>query len=234
VPLDLTSERVVHFPGQFETDLDVHLLLPHEKRIEKDYWSWEVRMKLWYAFHDFGESQHGIHVIKEGPAGDFLALLYPRAKGQAPAETQIFADGAGLRIDHMEGTDHLLLAPGGAEMETGNARLRGEVAMVRSYEDGRLRLAVLKGENALASAKDWGLESSGATAVEIRNREIRGESSGEKHVVELKLPDGYGPARIAIDGEPADLERKGRTLTISLPDGRHEFHINPASDSVTR
>lgn len=228
IPLDLTSERIVHFPGRFDTDLDVHLLLPQDKKIEKDYWSWEVSMKLWYAFHEFGESQHGIHVIKKGPEGDFLALLYPRAKGQGRAETQILADGTGLRVDHIEGTDHLLLASGGGEVDTGDARLRGEVAMVRSYEDGRLRLAVLKGEDALAAAKDWSLESSGPTAVEIRGKDIRGESSGGKHVAELTLPPDHGPTRVTLDGEPAETDRQGRILTLRLPAGHHQFHITPA------
>jgi hypothetical protein len=133
-----------------------------------------------------------------------------------------------MQVNHMEGTDHLLLAPGGGEMDAGDARLRGEVAMVRTYEDGRLRMAVLKGEHALAATRDWSIESSGPAAVEIRGKETLGESSGRKHLIEVKLPPHYGPAHVSIDGDAVESERKANALTIPLPAGQHRFRISPA------
>ncbi len=232
----------VHFPGQMGVDLDVHLLSPEGAPIEQDQWSWKGRMSYW---GDFGEEMFGMRVEKTGSTHDFLALLYPRAAGQGPAQVSLVTgevarsvEGggrewmplaqAGLRVEHMEGTDLLLLSPGKeARAADGDLSLLGEVAYARRYADGRLRMAALKGNPALAGADGWAVGGNAPASLEVTGRTARGETEGPARAVTVSIPETYGPAVVAIDGKPVAAQQAAKTLSFTVPAGYHTFIIQP-------
>ncbi len=211
---------VVHFPGQNLVDLDVHVLSPTNPQIEKDHWSFEQYIYVWGPFK---EEQWAMRVPKSGSAEDYFCVLYPRAAGQGAAQVQILAGGAGAQVEHVEGTDVVLLSPGKpAEVATADFSLSGEIAIARRYAEGRVRLAVVKA--AQATLGGWGLNAPGPVAVEIAGRSLQGESNGaEAQTVVLTLPEDYGEALVTVDGKEVAATREGRALTLNLPAGKHEF-----------
>ena len=215
--------RVVHFPGQFGVDLDVHLVSPAGAPIEQDRWSWEARMAYWGKF---SEEMFGVRVAKTGSAEDFLALLYPRAAGQGPAQVTAVDTGRGVVVTHMEGRDVVLLSPGkAATVSVGDTRLQGEIALVRRYTGGTLRLAVVAGAGASATCGPWSVRSDGPVAVRITGMAVEGETSGDAHAVHVGLPSTYRAAAVTLGGKPIEARREKNLLTIELPVGSHTFTI---------
>ncbi len=219
------SEKMVHFPGQFGVDLDVHVLSPARLEVETDYY--EMNKNWLYVWASFDFEQHGMHLRKMGSAEDFFTVLYPRAAGQGPAEVTSLAQGAAVRVGHMEGVDVVLLSPGKpTEVNEGEVRLAGEMAFARRYNDGSLRLALVKAGQ--AAWGDWELRGSGPVAVEIRGREVTGESSGEAaQIVVLSLPPAYGEAVVTLDGKSPAVSQQGREVTLTLPPGSRGFTVRP-------
>lgn len=213
---------IVHFTGQQGVDLDVHVLSPQNPRIDKDNWSFKEQIYVWGWFE---ENQWAMRIAENGNPVDFLCLLYPRAAGQGPAQAVSLADGAGLEVTHLEGTDVILLSPGKpAEVTAGDFLLSGELVLGRKYNNGKLRLATIK--QGVAAAGDWALNAAGPVAVEINGAEVRGESSGEAaQTVLLALPENYGEAVVTVDGKPVTAVRQGRELKLDLPAGAHVFTV---------
>jgi hypothetical protein len=219
------SGNLVHFPGQFDVDLDVHMLSPAMPKIEKDHWNWKQEIYVWSAF---SEEQYGTHVAQQSAGEDFFSLLYPRAQGQAAAQVIRSNDGSGLRVGHMEGTDLVLLSPGKpAKLGDATMWVRGEISFARKATDGSLRLAVVKGPNneSTAAIGDWRLESSSPVSLLIRGNSVTGESAGDSHVARITLPPRFPAAVVSVDGTPVDASRQGRELTINFPAGNHTFSI---------
>jgi len=216
--------NVAHFPGQFGVDLDAHVLSPAKPQFVKDHWL----SKSWvHPWGHFSEEQYGVHVRKQGSKEDFLAVLYPRAAGQASAQVTPLADARGVSVKHMEGTDVVLLSPGKAATVTvGDVRLAGEIAFARRYTDGGIRLAVVKGAEATAAVGPWELRSNGPVAVAVKGKAVTGESSGEAHVVQIALPPTYGTAVVTLDGKPIAARRNKGLLALDVPAGPHRFAIN--------
>jgi hypothetical protein len=217
--------NLVHFPGQFGIDLDVHMLSPPAAKIEKDHWDWKQEIYVWSGF---SEEQYGIHVAKQSSGEDFFSLLYPRAQGQAAAQVIRSNDGSGLRVGHMEGTDLVLLSPGKpAKLGDATMWVRGEISFARKATDGSLRLAVVKGPNneSTAAIGDWRLESSSPVSLLIRGNSVTGESAGDSHVARITLPPRFSSAVLSVDGTPVDASRQGRELTVNFPAGNHTFSI---------
>ncbi len=140
------------------------------------------------------------------------------------------ADGAGARIEHMNGADLLLLSPGkAAEARADGARVEGEIAFVRRDKarrdpSGGARRRPRHGRGGRVGARE--LRADGARR-RRRRRAARatGESAGEAHAAVITLPGGYGEVVMRVDGTVAQVERDGRTLTLALPPGRHRFSI---------
>jgi hypothetical protein len=214
---------VVHFPGQFDVDLDVHFLAPAAPEFEKDHWDWKQQIFVW---KDFCEEQYGIRVMKQGSTEDFFTVLYPRAAGQGPAQVTALASNAAVQVAHMEGTDVVLLSPGkAASITNGDVRLAGEIAFARRYTNGDVRLAVVKGTNAVAALGPWELRSSGPVAMEVEGTAVSGESSGEAHTAQITLPPAYGAAVVTLDGKGMRATRDHDLLTIEIPAGHHIFTV---------
>jgi len=217
--------QTIHFPGQFGVDLDVYLLSPAAPDIQTDHWQWEQHIYVWGPFT---EEQYGVHVVKKGPDEDYFTVLYPRAEGQGEATVAILADGAGVRIDHMEGTDYVLFSPGRAgSMSSDGVELSGELALARRYNDGTIRLVLIKGAGCAAGLGEWKLSSDAQVAIEIRGKNVTGESNGQAHVATIMLPAGYGTCQVLRDRRPAQVKRLGRAIVMSLPEGYHSFTITP-------
>ena len=215
--------NLVHFPGQFDVDLDVHLLSPANPKITTDHWDWKQQIYVW---GDFSEEQYGIHVAKTGSTEDYLAVLYPRATGQAAAQTTTLAGGVAVKVAHMEGEDWVLLSPGkAATIEDGAVRLGGEIAFARQGAGGALKLAVVKGADALASAGGWQLQSGGAVALEIKGETVTGTSSAAAHDATITLPENYGAVTVTLDGKATTIKVNGRIVMLALPQGNHSFAI---------
>lgn len=214
---------VVHFPGQYGVDLDVHILAPAAPQIEKDHWDWKQYIGRWGTFT---EEQYGIRIMKHGSSAEFFTVLYPRAAGQGPAQMTPLANGRAVEVRHMEGTDLVLLSSGqDAAVASGGATLAGEIAFARRYANGDLRLAVVKGANTAATLDAWTLRSSGPVAIEIKGLTVSGESSGAAHAAQITLPPAFEKITVTLDDKPAQSKREGNRLTIALPDGNHTFMI---------
>ncbi len=214
--------NVVHFPGQLGVDLDAHLLSPANPQFAKDRWDWKQYIGTWGIF---AEEQYGVHVRKLGSAEDYVAVLYPRAAGQGPAQVTALANGRGAAVAHMEGTDVVLLSPGKpATVSAGTASLTGEVAFARTYRDGTLRLAALRGDCTVKLA-DWVLVSAGPTALEVKGKQVTGESSGDAHTVHITLPAAAGAATVTLDGKRLNAKRVKNLVSFNLPDGSHTFTL---------
>ena len=219
--------KLVHFPGQFGVDLDVHMLSPAAPKIEKDHWNWKQEIYVWAGF---SEEQYGMHVAKQSSAEDFFSVLYPRAQGQVAAQVVRSEDGSGLRIGHMEGTDLVLLSPGKpAKFGDPTMWVRGEISFARKASDGSLCLAVVKGSNNETGAGigDWRLESSSPVSLLIRGNSVSGESAGDSHTAHITLPSRYPAVVVSVDGTPARASQQGRALTLNFPAGNHTFRIQP-------
>jgi hypothetical protein len=215
--------NVVHFPGQFDVDLDVHLLSPAQPKITTDHWGWSEQIYVWGQFE---EEQYGIHVGKIGSHEDFLSVLNPRGTGQAAAEVTTLAGGAALKVHHSEGDDLVLLSPDAASTAADNGlQVSGKIALARRYTDGRLRLATMSGPGQAAAA-GFVLASDGGTAVDIKPGTIAGQSSGEAHNATLTLPATYGQVTVKIDGAAVKMNRDGDVITLSLPAGYHTFTLD--------
>lgn len=220
-----TNGNIAHFPGQFGVDLDVHMLAPAVPRWRTDHWRWSADVYNWGAF---SEEQYGVHVRKEGSAEDFFAVLHPRAQGQAGAEIVSMADAAAAQVEHSEGTDLVLLSPGKpVTVAAGEMSLKGEIAFARRYVGGGVRLAVLKGENATARRGDWGVISSGPCSIEIDGDVVTGESSGGAREVRILLPPNHPPVAVAGNEQVIATRRQGNELKLLLPEGAHQFTIQP-------
>jgi len=212
--------NVVHFPGRYGVDLDVHVLSPARPDVQIDQWAYKQHIYVWGPF---SSAQYGMHVPSADGKG-YLAVLYPRGKGQAAAKVSVEADGKMLRIQHSEGTDYVRLSPGGAVAATvEKVSLTGEVAMARVETGGGIRLAVVKGK-AGAAVGEWTLASDGPTAVTVRGKAVIGESSGQAHVATLTLPAKFGPATVTLDGKSVKAPA-GRTIRLELPEGSHRFTV---------
>ena len=219
------ADGVVHFPGQFGVDLDVHLLSPAGRDIQQDHWAWKQHIYVWGPFR---EAQHGVHVTKKGPKQDYLSVLYPRARGQASAEVTSLADDAAIKVVHVEGTDVVLLSPGkAAEVSTGDVYLKGETALARRYGNGTTRLAVLKGAACTAGVGEWRVTSDSPVGIEVKGKRVTGESDGPSHTATIRLPPGYGPCTLVVDGRAMALKREGRSIRVELPAGYHAFGLKP-------
>ncbi|MHB9025222.1 MAG: hypothetical protein ACYC7E_13805 [Armatimonadota bacterium] len=216
--------NVVHFPGQTGVDMDAHLLLPAGVQIEQDHWAWKNHMQLW---RDFSEEMYGMRAMKTGSTQDFLALLYPRAAGQGPAQVALLSDGRGVEVKHMEGSDVVLLSPGKpATITAGDVQISGEIAYARRYTTGVLRLAVLKGVGASATHGAWSVRSDGPVALTVFGARVEGESSGEAHTAQITLPAAFGTAKVILDGNVVTAKQEKSLLTINLPGGYHTFTIS--------
>jgi hypothetical protein len=214
---------LIHFPGQFDVDLDVHMLAPAAPAIATDQWKWEHQVGYWKTI---GEEVHGVRVAKSGSKEDYLAVLYPRATGQGAAQVTALASNAALQVVHMEGTDIVLLSPGKpATIESGDVRLAGEIAFARRCTNGLIRLAVVKGANGMAALGPWELRSGEPAAMEVKGKAVSGVSSGGSHDVQVVLPPNYGPALTTLDGGSVSGVREGSRLTVSIPAGDHVFSI---------
>jgi hypothetical protein len=215
--------NLIHFPARYGVALDLQVLAPAQFEVETSYVNLERNFA--YVMGVVDVAQWGVHLTKTGSREDFLTVLYPRVAGQAASEVSTLAEGAALQVKHMEGTDWVLLAPGKATTaQAEGATLSGEIALARKYDDGRLRLAAIKGE-ATVSAGGWALSSGGPTALQIAGDQVSGESSGEMHTAVITLPDGWTATVILLDGKPLAATRDGRILTLSLPAGSHTFEI---------
>ena len=191
---------------------------------------------------------YGLRAEKTGSTEDFLTLLYPRAAGQAAAQGGAGGGrlGEGDAADGRAGDDDQAARRGGAggaygrhgpaaagaeggggagDRERGGAGVLGEVAFARRYEDGKLRLAVLKGSPAVALGGGWTLASTGAAGVEIRDGALRGETSGEAHEVILGLPEGWTQVAVTLDGKTVAAARNEQELRLKVPAGYHTFVV---------
>ena len=134
--------------------------------------------------------------------------------------------GAAVRVEHMEGGDLLLLGPRAAGervlVTDGALAVHGEVAFAHRYNDGRLRLAVLKGSPA-ALAGGWTLAGTAPTSLEIFGQVARGETSGPAHEVMIGLPQNWVQVNVTLDGEPAPAARNEQELRLKVPAGNHAF-----------
>lgn len=214
--------NTVHFAGQLGVDLDVHLLAPAAPQITTDRWDWKQYIGNW---GNFAEEQYGIHVKKQGSAEDFFAVLYPRAAGQAAAKIAAVANGRGLDITHMEGRDLLLLSAGmPADATAAGMRVSGEIAFARSYRDGAVRLAVLKGA-CTVTAGEWTLAGNAPTSLRVRGDAVTGECSGPAHAVTIIVPAAFGKPSVTLDGKPLKTAFANGTLTFKAPAGEHVFTI---------
>jgi len=215
--------HVAHFAGQLGVDLDAHILSPANPQFVKDHWKYTQHAYVW---GQFTEEQYGVHVRKQGSQQDFFAVLYPRAAGQGPAQVTTVGDGRGLEVTHMEGTDVMLLSPGNAATITvGDAELQGEIALVRRYTDGTIRLAVLKGAGAAAGCGPWRVRSDGPVAISVKGMAVDGETSGAAHTVEISLPPNYGSGIVMLDGKRIEAKPSKNRLTLELPAGYHTFAV---------
>jgi hypothetical protein len=214
--------NTVHFPGQLGVNLDVHLLSPANPQVATDRWDWKQYIGTWT---NFAEEQYGIHVKKQGSAEDYLSVLYPRAAGQGPAQVASLANGRAIDLTHMEGRDLLLLSPGApADATSAGMRVSGEIAFARSYRDGAVRLAALKG-NCTVAAAGWTLTSDGPASLQVRGHAVTGESSGPAHAITITVPAAFGTPTVTFDGKPLKALFKEGTLTVTLPAGDHVFAV---------
>ncbi|MHB9131636.1 MAG: hypothetical protein ACYDBB_11180 [Armatimonadota bacterium] len=217
---------VAHFPGQLGVDLDAHVLTPANPQFVKDHFRYEQWVHPWWNLGKLSEEQYGVHVRKQGAAGDFFAVLYPRAAGQGPAQVTTLADDRAVKVTHMEGTDVVLFSPDKtAAVTSDDVQLTGEVAFARRYTNGNLRLAVLKGAGAKAAQGVWVVQSDGPVAITIKGKAVDGESSGVAHTVQITLPPTYGTAVVTLDGKPVKAKQVQSLLTLDLPAGVHVFTI---------
>lgn len=216
--------NVIHFPGLYGVDLDVYMLSPTKPVIETDHISLEKNTL--YVWGVTSLEQYGIHVRKDGSAEDFLAVLYPRAAGQAAA-TVTQPGAKSLLVKHMEGTDLVLLSPGtAATVEADGMGLGGEVALARRYADGRLRLAILKGnDRSYAGIDRWGLASTDPAAIEVNGDAIIGECSGAARVIKVTLPAGKTLASASVDSQPVGGLHNDISYEIPVPAGNHTFKL---------
>ncbi|MHB9131637.1 MAG: hypothetical protein ACYDBB_11185 [Armatimonadota bacterium] len=214
--------NVAHFPGLFGVDLDAHVLSPANPQFVKDQFKYKQWVNPWGFFE---EEQTGVHVHKVGSTQDFFSVLYPRAAGQGAATVTALADGRAVKVAHMEGTDIVLLSPGKtASVTDGDVQLAGEIAFARKYQDGALRLAVLRGLCAVKIG-DWLLSSNEPVSIEVKGKQVTGESSGEAHAVQITLPPASGTAVVTLDGKPVKVKQAQNLLTLDLPAGAHAFTI---------
>lgn len=214
--------RVVHFPGQFGIDLDVHVLTPATPQIEQDHFAWNAYISYWA---NFSEEQYGMRITKQGSQEDFFTVLAPRDPGQ-PAAQVVNLDGVAVQVSHPAGCDVVLLAPERpTAVTTGEIRVQGEIAFVRQAKSGALRLAVVKGADAVASCGAWSLRSSGPTALVVEGAAISGESSGDAHRACLHVPAAFTKAALMIDDQAAALQLEAGNLLWELPAGSHTFSI---------
>lgn len=103
-------------------------------------------------------------------------------------------------------------------------QVSGQMACARRYNDGRLRLAVVKAGQ--AGLGEWRLSGAGPVAVEVNGRDLRGECSGpEAQSVVLTVPADFGEALVTVDGKIVAVRREGRELTLSLPAGSRRFTV---------
>ncbi|MHB9024159.1 MAG: hypothetical protein ACYC7E_08280 [Armatimonadota bacterium] len=223
-----TNGAVAHFPGQCGVDLDAHLLTPANPQFVKDHFRYEQWVFPWWGLGKLSEEQYGVHVRKQGAAGDFFAVLYPRAAGQGPAQVTALAEGRAVAVKHMEGADVVLFSPDKAASVTADdVRLTGEVAFARRYTKGAIRIAVLKGTDASAACGSWEVRSSGPVAIDVTPAgEIIGESSGDAHTVQVTLPPTFGTAEVSLDDKEIATKQEKNLLTIGLPAGNHAFAIH--------
>lgn len=217
--------NMAHFTGQFGVDLDAHVLAPEVPQIAKDKYGYKQWVNPW---GHFTEEQSAIHVKKSGSGGDFFALLFPRAAGQGAATVTALAEGRAAKVQHMEGTDVLVLSPGKVvTVAEGDMNLRGEMAFVRRHTDGSVRLAILKGSSATCGG--WSLEDAGGSAgLEVRGKDVSGESDGPARNLSVTLPADYGNAGVTVNGKAFPVQRKDNLLTFAIPAGAQKFAITPA------
>ncbi|MHB9134424.1 MAG: hypothetical protein ACYDBB_25410 [Armatimonadota bacterium] len=217
------GSSLTHFIGQFGVDLDVHILSPVKPDIEKIQWGFKQHIYVWGYFK---EEQYGIRIQKKGNAEDYFTVLYPRAPEQAAAKVTALAAGAGAKIEHMEGVDYLLLSPEKATTAAADGvQLAGEIAFVRKYTGGAIRLAVIKGKDAKAALGEWALSSGGAVSLQINGATITGESDGEAHTATITIPAKLGEVQVLLDGKPVEVKRVGKTVSLQLPAGSHGLVI---------
>lgn len=213
-----------HFPGLYGVDLDAHLLWPAGATLTKDAYKYKEWVHPWGFFE---EEETAVRAHKAGSTDDFLALLYPRAAGQGASQVTLLGTDRGVKITHMEGTDYLLFSPGkAASIQADNGvRLRGEIALSRTYTDGRLRLAVMRGDG-VAGINGWVLGAGDDTAIEVNGARVTGESNGAKHSVQILSPRPILTATVSLDGKPIAATVKDTEISFDMPDGTHTFTID--------
>jgi hypothetical protein len=220
----VVEEGEAHFPGQMGVDLDTFVLSPAHAPITTDHWGWKQQIATW---REFSEEQYGIRVTKEGSRDDFFTVLYPRASAERPPRARAIAGGVAARVDHVEGSDVVLVSPGRpAAVREGGAALSGEIALARRYRRGGIRLAVIAGD-ASAELGGWGLRSAGPAALEAAGATASGVSSGEAHEIAVTLPPALRAPVVRVDDAVVEARRAGPTVTIAMPAGAHRFAISP-------
>ncbi|MHB9131222.1 MAG: hypothetical protein ACYDBB_09055 [Armatimonadota bacterium] len=217
----------LHFPGQFGVDLDVSFLQPTAPHVVPDQWGWkfgENGVNIGGQYTAFEENMHGVHASGDEPSQSFFTLLYPRAAGQAAAKVTRLGEG-GARIEHLEGSDLILLSPGKTQSLAGDTyRLQGEIAFARKTPNGSLRLAVVKGQEATAFLDNWGVTSTGAASLIVEGTSITGETSGPERTLTIYTPR-RGKLTVSVDGKPVEATQTGGQLVFAVPAGEHVYAI---------
>lgn len=214
--------NIIHFAGQFEVDLDLHVLSPAQPKVEVDQWSWTQTI---YTWKDFREEQQGVHIAKVGSREDFFMLLNPRARSQRASKVEAFGGGAAAAILHDEGEDFVLLSPGKVTTARQNeVVLSGEIAFARRSAREGLRLAVVLGASS-ARLGGFALQSSGPVSISVAKKTLVGESSGAPHRATIGIPRGVQVARAAIGGSPLPFSMDRGQIVVDLPAGEQRFEL---------
>ncbi len=100
------------------------------------------------------------------PGGGYLAVLFPRKRGEAPAAFTTLLNGKGVEIKHIRGTDAVFMADAAIAWTAGDRRFAGTQGMIRQ-EAAATTLTLLSGGEITAGTLS--LKASGPASLTQRN-----------------------------------------------------------------
>jgi hypothetical protein len=136
-----TGNRQYHFTGQHGIDIDMFVLKPDEGRIQLGEWG--HRQAFLVGQQGLEENQKLVRAYGKPDGKGFLVVLYPREANEPVPKVEFLADGKLVKLILPYQTHWILLNKEPVTVADGPIRMTGTAAVVKRWNDGRVRIILL-------------------------------------------------------------------------------------------
>jgi len=135
------NRRQLFLNGQFGIDLDMVVVEPASGRIQIGEWGHHQTHLV--GGSGLNENQKLVRVFGNTDGGGFRILFYPREANEPMPRVDSLEHGALVRVMLPDQTHWLLLSKTPITVTDGPVKLTGTAAVVKRWQDGRIRLILL-------------------------------------------------------------------------------------------